>query len=282
MRVLILGVLGQDGSYLAEQLCAGGHEVFGLTRRLNGKSPANLLHGDLLDQHSLERALVVADPDVVFNVAAVTSPGGSWGSVDPPLMLEVTGLGVVRLVSAMVRCRSMAKLVHASSSAVLEPDRYGLYGAAKRLAHDTVIGHRGLLWSSNAILFSHTSPRKDMRFLDRKICITLARGGILTMTDLSPKRDWGYAPDYCEALQAIAAAPEPGDWVVATGVQRSVGDLVQAALDATGRGWDSVQLVDGPRFPDEIRTDGMPSARDLGWAPRTSFEAMVRELVEVA
>ena len=281
MRALVTGCLGQDGSYLVEQLVAAGHEVFGLTRRPNAVSPATLIVGDLLDQDSLNRAVVQAKPDVVFNLAAVLDPGGGW-STSAPLMTEVTGLGAVRLLEAVVRHAPDAKVVHASSSAVLEPERYGLYGAAKRLAHDAVVGYRDRVWASNAILFSHTSPRKDPRFLDRRICTTLARGGTVTLTDLHPRRDWGYAPDYCEALQAVAAAPEPGDWVVATGRSRSVADLVAVALEACGRSWDAVRIEGRVGYPDEISTEGMCTVRELGWSPRTSFEDIIRELVEVA
>jgi len=280
MRALITGVLGQDGSYLAEQLIAGGHTVFGLTRRPKATSPATLILGDLLDQESLEQALMTAEPDVVFNLAAVTSPGVGWGSQVPPLMVETTGIGVVHLLDAMVKRAPAARLVHASSSAVLEPERYGLYGAAKVLAHQAVVGYRPVIHTSNAILFRHTSPRQDARFLAPRICRALARGERLTLTDLRPKRDWGWAPDYCEALQVIAA-DEPGDYVVATGEQRSVSQLLGVALAATGRDIGSVDLAQsaGP-YSDEIVPHGLKWAGTLGWFPRTSFVDMVRQLVE--
>jgi len=139
MRALILGVLGQDGSYLAEQLAAEGHVVWGMSRR-RAKTTVPTVTGDLMDQDSLERAIAQVRPDVVFNLAAVTSPGGGWGAPQPPLLADVTGVGVLRLLDAMLKCAPDARLVHASSSAIYDHPRYGVYGAAKRFAHDAVVG----------------------------------------------------------------------------------------------------------------------------------------------
>lgn len=282
MRALILGVLGQDGSYLAEQLLADGHEVHGAVRRSNITSPATLVWADLLDSDSLERALLQVEPDVVFNLAAVTSPGGAWGTGQPPLLADATGLGVLRLLDAMLGCTPEAKLVHASSSAIYDPARYGVYGAAKRFAHECVVGYRGVLHCSNAVLFSHTSPRQDPRFLARRICSTLRRiadgsDEKLTLGDVDSRRDWGYAPDYARALAAIADQPA-GDYQICTGETRSVRDLVEVALAAVGLSWDVVHVdPDAPRVPDEINPEAHPVVP--GWTPRTSFEDMVRELV---
>jgi GDPmannose 4,6-dehydratase len=289
LRALILGVLGQDGSYLAEQLLAEGHDVFGLTRRPNATSLARLLHGDLLDQDSLEAALRAAKPDVVYNLAAVTSPGGAWGTPEPPLLAEVTGAGVVRLLDAMVRCSPEARLVHASSSAVYAPGRYGLYGAAKVLAHQAVVGYADVLHCSNAVLFSHTSPRQDPRFLARRITSTIARVAAgsderLTLGDVESHRDWGFAPDYMRALQVIGEQSTPGDWVVHSDARHSVRELVEVALGAAGLRWDDVVRIDAdaPRVPDEITDIVHVCARSLGWIPETSFEDMVTEMVRSA
>lgn len=276
MRALVTGVLGQDGSYLADQLLADGHEVFGLVRRSNVHSPAQLLRGDLLDQDSIERALTIARPDVVFNLAAVTSPGGAWGTPQPPLLAEVTAVGVVKLCDAMLNCAPDAKLVHASSSAIYDPQRYGLYGIAKQFAHQAVVGYRRRLWCSNAVLFSHTSPRQDPRFLARRICTTIARGERMVLGDVDSRRDWGYAPDYTQALAVIAGQDQPGNFVVATGVRRSVRELVETALHVAGLMWDDVITIDPglPRIPDELpATPTVP-----GWTPQTSFEQMIRML----
>lgn len=283
MKVLVTGVSGQDGSYLAEQLLAEGHDVTGLVRR-RFDTTLKLRVGDLLDQTSLEAALTAVQPDVVYNLAAVTAPGQGWGTAQPPFLADVTGVGVVRLLDAMVHCAPNARLVHASSSAVFDPNRYGLYGIAKQFAHDAVVGYRSHLWASNAILYSHSSPRQDPRFLVRRICSTAARIACgsaerLVLGDVDSRRDWGYAPDYMRAFQVIARQSEPGDWTIATGVPHTVRDLVESALKFVGLSWDDAVTIDPalPRVPDELLPTG-PSAQDLGWSPSTTLDDMIREL----
>lgn len=292
MRALILGITGQDGSYLAEQLAEAGHEVHGMTRRssiylvLRG-GQWQLHRGDLLDQESLEAVLRAARPDVVFNLAAVTSPGGQWGTPQPPLLAEVTGVGVVRLLEAMLHAAPDAHLVHASSSAIFEPARYGLYGAAKVLAHQAVVGYRSVLRCSNAILYSHTSPRQDSRFLIRRICSTIARAAAgdserLVLGDVGAFRDWGWAPDYMQAVALIGQQDKPQDWVVRSGYSRSVRDVVRRALRLTGLSWDQVVTVDptAPYVPDEQPPDpAVLSVAELGWIPKTPFPDMIAELL---
>jgi len=290
MRALILGVTGQDGSYLAEQLLAEGHDVYGMVRRFNAETPARQLFGDLLAQESIERCLRAARPDVVFNLAAVTAPGGAWGTPQPPSLASVTGVGVVRLLDAMLNAAPDARLVHASSSAIYDPQRYGLYGIAKQFAHEAVFGYRARLHCSNAILFSHTSPRQDPRFLARRICSTVARiaagsSEFLHLGDIHSRRDWGYAPDYMQALRLIADQSHPNDWVIATGRTRSVGDLAAAALKQVGLEWDDVVRVDpnAAPVPHEVHPDShegrLAAMRALGWKPETSFDEMVGLLV---
>jgi GDPmannose 4,6-dehydratase len=280
VKALILGCTGQDGFYLAEQLLDNGVEVHGVIRRPSAWPLGVRLHpGDLLDQDSLERALRQARPDVVYNLAAVTSPGGAWGTPQPPLLAEVTGLGVTRLLDAMCKAAPDARLVHASSSAIYDPHRYGLYGIAKRFAHDAVVGYRERLHCSNAVLYSHTSPRQDPRFLAPTLCRRLRNGERVVLTDILGRRDWGYAPDYTRALPVIAAA-EPGDYPVGTGRTRTVRDLVSHALMVLGRGWDeAVEVNQGPVAPTERPAD-ISALRALGWKPETRFGDMVRLMVE--
>lgn len=280
----MIGPLGQDGSYLVEQLSAEGHEVWGMSRRFVVASPARLIPGDLLDQESIEHALTLCSPDMVFNVAAVTAPGAGWGMRQPALLAETTGLGVLHLLDAMLGYAPEAKLVHASSSAIYDLPRYGPYGLAKRFAHDAVVGYRGKLWASNAVLYSHTSPRQDPRFLARRICTAAARGERMTLGDVESRRDWGYAPDYCDAMRLIAEQGEPGDWVVSTGSQRSVRELAVAAANLSGRRWSDVFGVDpsAPRVPDEEIAVQHRHAGELGWTPQHSFAKMISILVEAA
>lgn len=287
MRALILGVAGQDGSYLADHLTATGHQVFGLAHRphLPATAGVTYVHGNLLDQRSLERALVEAEPDEVYNLAAVTSPGGAWGRPNPPNLADVTATGVVRLLDAIVKVAAGARVVHASSSAIYDPHRYGLYGLAKRLAHDAVVGYRaGGLHVSNAVLYSHTSPRQDPRFLAPTICRKLRAirdGGTekLVLTDTLGRRDWGHAADHVAALPLIARHDAPGDYDVAGGRTHSVGDFTDVALGTLGLSWrQAVDVIQGIPAPAEHPADTGP-LRELGWKPQTSFEAMVREMV---
>lgn len=282
MKALILGVLGQDGSYLAEQLIADGHDVVGVTRRPHPDAAVRLIAGDLLDQESLERALRISRPDVVYNLAAVTAPGGAWGTVQPPLLAEVTALGVVRLMDAMLKAVPWSRLVHASSSAIYDPHRYGLYGLAKRFAHDAVLGYRARLHASTAILYSHTSPRQDPRFLAPTIARKVRAGERVVLTDVLGRRDWGYAPDFMRALPLIAEQNRPGDYPIATGTRRTVREFAEIAVEAAGRNWaDVVEVAQGPVAPAE-RPAGVDPIRALGWRANTRFADMVRLMVEAA
>lgn len=292
MRALVLGVSGQDGSYLAEQLLDDGVEVHGMVRRTIPDPLRFPLHlGDLLDQDSLERVLARAQPDVVYNLAAVTAPGGAWGTTQSPLLADVTGLGVLHLLDAMVKVTPDARLVHASSSAVYDPHRYGLYGISKLFAHQAVAGYRNRLHASNAVLFSHTSPRQDPRFLARRITSTIARIADgsperLVLGDVESRRDWGYAPDYMRALPLIAERPAPGDWVVASGLAHSVREMTQAALDHTGLTWDQAVTVDpdAERVPSEVHPDAqegrLATSHTLGWKAETGMADMVAIMVD--
>jgi GDPmannose 4,6-dehydratase len=282
VRALVTGVTGQTGWYLAEHLVATGHEVFGVVRgqRL---APAGVvrIHADLLDQPSLEYALNFTQPDEVYHLAAVTAPGKPWGAEQPPLLADVTALGTVRLLDAVLKVTPWARVVCASSSAVFDPHRYGLYGIAKQFAHEAVAGYRAQLHVSNAVLYSHTSPRQDPRFLAPTIARTVAAGGKLVLSDLDGRRDWGYAGDFARALPLIARA-EPGDYTVATGETHSVRDFVTAALLHAGAEWgDVVDHRPGTPTPPETPADVGPLLA-LGWAPESTFDAMVRLMVDAS
>lgn len=284
MKALITGVTGQTGSYLAEQLLDNGVEVFGVVRSAR-PAPDGVIRvsADLLDQASLEAVLRLVRPDEVYNLAAVTAPGGAWGTPQPPLLADVTALGPLRLLDAVLAVCPDARVVHASSSAIFDPHRYGLYGAAKKFAHDVAVGYRSRLHVSNAVLYSHTSPRQDPRFLAPTIAAAATRASRgervrLVLTDVKGERDWGYAPDVARALPYIAAA-EPGDYTVARGETHAVWELVEAALDVHGLDWDAVVDVrQGPVAPAETPADTGP-LRALGWEPAGSFRDMVRAMV---
>jgi GDPmannose 4,6-dehydratase len=310
MRALITGVTGQDGSYLAEQLTADGHEVWGLVRgQANPKRgwiqqlvpSLQLLDGDLLDQSSLVDALQAAKPDVVFNLGAVTFVGMSWQQ--PTLMTEVTGLGVLRLLEAIRQVDPAIRLVQASSSEMfgsapapqneLTPFRpRSPYGAAKAFAHHTTVNYRESygLHASTAIMFNHESPRRGEEFVTRKVSLAVARIAAgqqrepLELGNSTAYRDWGWAPEYVAALPLIAQQETPGDYVLATGEAHSVADLYELAFREVGLSWAGNTRYNPsllrPADVQHLRGDATRAREMLGWQARVRFAEVVRRLVE--
>lgn len=287
MKVFITGVTGQAGHYLAGHLLAAGHEVHGLVRGVRA-APAGIhaYAGDLLDGHSLTRILAEVQPDEIYHLAAVTAPGGAWGTSAPAVLAETTALGTLRLLEAVRTTCRQARVVNASSSAIYDPHRYGLYGISKTFAHEAVVGYRTGhgLHVSNAVLYSHTSPRQDPRFLAPTIARTfraLREGSnqMLVLTDLLGRRDWSHAADLMTALPLIARAEIPADHDVATGQTRSVREFVDVALDAAGLTWEqAVTVFPGNPAPAERPAD-ITGITALGWKPQTTFEQMIREMI---
>lgn len=297
-RAVVLGVTGQDGSYLAELLTSSGVEVFGVMHRKDHptkhliwkKAPdVRITWADLLDSNIADFIRAVK-PDVIYNLAAVTSAGARWGSETPPLMLETTGVAVVRLLETLKATLPQVRFVHASSSAVYEPQKYGAYGAAKKLAHDAVDGYREYagLWASNAVFYSHTSPRQQDHFLIRQLVravVDLADGRepSLQVTNLANRRDWGWAPDFVRALVAIAQADVPGTFVVRSGVSHSVRDVLVTAASFVGLSNSRVleQWPNASRLPDTFESSHpMSHLFPTGWRHQTSFSEMIKKLIE--
>ena len=310
MRALIVGASGQDGSYLAEQLAADGHEVWGLIRgQRNPRRPwleqlvpgIHLLEGDLLDSSSLVDALKVADPEVVFNLGAITFVGMSWQQ--PTLMTEVTGLGVLRLLEAIRQVNPQIRLVQASSSEMFGAAREvpqsettphnprSPYGAAKSFAHYTTVNYRESygLHASTCIMFNHESPRRGPEFVTRKVSQAVARiargvQSTLTLGNVDAWRDWGWAPEYMRALPLIAGQDAPGDYVLATGEAHTVRELYKAAFAAAGLDWQRHVTIDAglfrPADVDLLQGDASQARDVLGWEARVRFGEVVRRLVE--
>jgi GDPmannose 4,6-dehydratase len=308
MRALITGITGQDGSYLAEQLDADGHQVFGLVRgQANPKRgwikqlvpSLQLLDGDLLDQSSLVDALQAAKPDVVFNLGAVTFVGMSWQQ--PTLMTEVTGLGVLRLLEAIRQVDPAIRVVQASSSemfgAAPAPQNESTpfrprspYGVAKAFAHHTTVNYRESygLHASTAIMFNHESPRRGEEFVTRKITRAVARIARgeqqrLALGNLTARRDWGWAPEYVQALPLIANQDTPGDYVLATGQTHTVQELCEVAFAEADLDWDDHVYFDvdlqRPADVDHLQGNAMYAAKQLGWQANVRFRGVVERLV---
>jgi GDPmannose 4,6-dehydratase len=310
VRALITGVTGQDGSYLAEQLAADGHDVFGLLHgQWNPKRAwletlvpgVKLIEGDLLDQSSLQHALQYAEPDVVFNLGALTYVGMSWQQ--PTLMTEVTGLGCLRMLEAIRSVNPAIRFVQASTSemfgqAATAPQDESTpfhprspYGVAKLFAHHTTVNYRESydMHASTAIMFNHESPRRGEEFVTRKVTSTVARIAQgrperLRLGNVESRRDWGWAPDYVAALPLIAAADKADDFVLATGVTHSVRKLCQVAFGLVDLDYTDHLDIDPALFRpadvDLLRGDASKARQQLGWTPRVSFELIVAILVE--
>jgi GDPmannose 4,6-dehydratase len=309
MRALITGVTGQDGSYLAEQLDAAGWTICGL---VHGQEEPKwswvarlvpgmrLLQGDLLDQGSLQAALVQAQPDVVFNLGALTFVGSSWGQ--PVVTTEVTGLGCLRMLEAIRLVNPEIRLVQASTSEMFgnslefplsEMSRLvpaSPYAAAKVFAHHITRTYRQSygMHASTAIMFNHESPRRGPEFLTRKVSRAVAAIAAgdqerLVLGRLDTYRDWGWAPDYMRALPLIAAGDDPGDFVLATGESHSGREWCEAAFAVAGLDCKRYVVSDKQLFrPDDVeylQGDATRARKLLGWEPQVRFAEIARRMV---
>ena len=306
-RALITGITGQDGSYLAELLLDHGYEVHGMVRRASTekferiehlRSRITLHQGDLLDPRSLGDALRAAQPDEIYNLAAMSFVAVSW--VQPTLTAEFTGLGVTRILEATREVCPEARFYQASSSEMFGKVRQipqteetpfyprSPYGVAKVYGHFITVNYRESydLQASSGILFNHESPRRGLEFVTRKITWHAAaiRHGLtdhVALGNLDAERDWGYAKDYVEAMWLMLQRDTPEDYVIATNESHSVRECVQIAFDEAGvDDWERYVRID-PQFlrpaeVDHLIGDYSKAERDLGWRPRTSFEDLIR------
>jgi GDPmannose 4,6-dehydratase len=306
-RALITGVAGQDGWYLSRLLLADGYQVFGLVHRDDGVSAHDgviLVSGNLADSAEVQAAIDYAQPDEVYNLAGVSSVALSWQ--DPVLTAEVTGLGLLRVITAVsALCESQgqqSRIVQASSAEIFgeaagpQTERTPIapvtpYGAAKAFAHQIACVYRGSGASiSTAILYNHESPRRPETFVTRKITRTvakIARGEAdrLRIGNLEARRDWGFAGDYARALQLIGRHPAADDFIVASGESHTVADFVATAFRRIGvTDWRAFVDIDPglqrPVDPPEQRGDSSKARRELGWSPSKGFEDMVNEMVD--
>ncbi len=303
-RVLITGVTGQDGPYLAQLLHDEGSDIWAITRQ--GSIPADLpfvqatAPADLRDAGSLERAIAMAAPDEIYHLAAQSSVGQSWD--EPAETGEITGLGTARLLEAVRRTAPRARLFFASSSEIFgEPDESpqheatpirptSPYGAAKAYAHHLAHVYRSRydMFVAVGILYNHESPRRPPSFVTRKItrgAVAVARGEQteLRLGNLDARRDWGFAGDVVRAMPMALRAGEPDDYVIATGKSHTVRDWCELAFARVGLDYRDY-VVSDPEFwrPEgDVPIVGDASrARDrLNWRPEVDFAALVEMLV---
>ena len=305
-RALITGAGGQDGHYLVEQLVLDGTEVHVLLHpsETAPENPAATTHpGDVSDVEATRRLVLDLAPDEIYNLAAISSVAQSWD--EPDEVFRVNGEAAVELMESahLLKQRgSEVRFLQASSAEIFgQPEEspqteqtpvrpVNPYGAAKAFAHTGVEVYRGRgLHTSAAILYNHESPRRPARFVTRKITSTVAaiaagRADELALGNLEARRDWGWAPDYVDAMVRAVRAPAPGDYVVATGRSHSVREFAAAAFAAAGiEDWTDLVRVDPaferPRDPAELVGDASRARAVLGWAPTKSFEEIVAAMV---
>jgi GDPmannose 4,6-dehydratase len=307
---LITGITGQDGAYLAELLLAKGYEVHGMVRRSSTenferieaiRSQLALHQADLLDQLSIITLLQEVRPQEVYNLAAQSFVPTSW--LQPLLTGEFTALGVTRMLEAIRLVDPGIRFYQASTSEMFgavsqEPQNEQTpfwprspYGVAKVYGHWITVNYRESygIFACSGILFNHESPRRGKEFVSRKITDAVARIKLgvqktVKLGNLDAMRDWGYAGDYVAAMWLMLQQPEPDDFVIATGVKRSVRELAAEAFGYAELDWRQHVAVDPSLFrPAEINTlrgDPSKARAVLGWQPEIEFSEMIRAMVD--
>ena len=306
----ITGIAGMDGSHLADFLLSKGYKVYGLIRRSSNFNPTNISHlldkvtllkGDITDQNSLLRALKESNPDEVYNLAAQSFVGESWNT--PEQTSEVTGLGVLRILESIREFNPKIKFYQASSSEMFgrmvenpsnEKSPFyprSPYGVSKLYGHWITINYRESydIFACSGILFNHESERRGIEFVTRKITdgiakIVSGKQDFLYLGNLEAKRDWGYAPDYVEAMWLMLQNNSPSDYVIATGESHSIRDFLDIAFNIVGENqWDKFIKIDKKYFRpaevDVLKGDSSKARELLGWRPKTNFNELVKKML---
>ncbi|MGD2143004.1 MAG: GDP-mannose 4,6-dehydratase [Anaerolineae bacterium] len=309
-KALITGITGQDGSYLAEFLLEKGYDVIGMVRRTSTLNFSRIQHiqdkitlvsGDLLDQVSLINILRTHRPDEVYNLAAQSFVPTSWKQ--PVFTGDVTALGVTRMLEAVRTVDRDIRFYQASSSEMFGKVREvpqneetpfyprSPYGVAKVYGHWVTVNYRESydLHATSGILFNHTSPRRGLEFVLRKITygvakIILGLGDKLALGNLDSKRDIGYAGDYVRAMWMMLQQPESDNYIIATEETHSIREMCEAAFGYADVDWQDY-VVQDPRFmrPAEVDIligDATRAHRELGWNPSVSFGELVHMMVD--
>jgi GDPmannose 4,6-dehydratase len=287
-----------------------GYTVHGMVRRSSTERFERIEHlrdkvtlhqADLLDQRSLVDALRAARPDEIYNLAAMSFVAVSW--IQPTLTAEFTGVGVTRVLEAVREVCPEARFYQASSSEMFGKVRQvpqteatpfyprSPYGVAKAYGHFITVNYRESydLHATSGILFNHESPRRGLEFVTRKItwhaaAIKLGVADTLTLGNLDAERDWGYARDYVEAMWMMLQQDVAEDFVIATGVAHTVRECVEIAFDQAGLAiGDHIEIDESLKRPaevDQLVGDASKAKRQMGWEPTTSFEQLIRLMVD--
>ena len=307
---LIFGIAGQDGSYLAELLLAKGYEVHGAIRmnsmhaikngdyRLRAIEQNITFHvGDVLDSLFVRSTVHAVRPDEVYNLAGQSHVGHSFSN--PGYTTQVNSGAVLEMLTVVQQATWPIRFYQASTSEMFgnaqsspQDENTPLrpvspYGEAKVAAHNHVAHYRDTygLHASAGILFNHESPRRSADFVTRKITLGVAeivakKRDIIPLGDLSARRDWGYAPEYVEAMYLMLQQELPGDYVIATGENHSVKELCEYAFSLAGMSWEehvkSEPSLLRPKEIADLRGNSAKAHAVLGWQPRTKFHEMIK------
>lgn len=315
-KALISGITGQDGSYLAELLLSKGYEVHGLIRRASTfntgrvdhlyvdphdpNAKLRLYYGDLANSEQLAHLIYNIQPDEIYHLGAQSHVKVSFEM--PEYTGDVTGLGTTRILQAILRSGIKTRFYQASSSEMFgssaAPQNENTpfqpqspYAAAKVYAYWMAVNYRAgyNLFACNGILFNHESPRRGEVFVTRKITRAIARilagrQKKLYLGNLNALRDWGYAPEYVEAMWLMLQQERPDDYVIGTGKAHSVKEFVEAAFTYAELDWQDYVEID-PRYlrpteVDHLRADASKARGRLGWEPRIGFRELIAIMVD--
>lgn len=307
-RALITGISGQDGFYLSQLLISKGYQVYGMARpgeHLAAPTLADQIHiiyGDLMVSASIAQALSQAAPDEVYNLAGMSHVGQSF--VNPAQSGQINGLGVVGLLEAIRNSQKPIRFYQASSSEIFgkalespQTEQTPLaptspYGAAKAYAHVMTGIYRDSLgvFACGGILYNHESPLRPSTFVTRKITQGVARIKLglqkeIVLGNLDVSRDWGFAGDYVEGMWLMLQQEKPDDYILATGVTHTIGDLLSEAFSAVGiTNWKKYVKQDPefmrPAEANHLIGNASKAKSKLGWQPQVSFKELIQMMVE--
>jgi GDPmannose 4,6-dehydratase len=309
-KALITGITGQDGSYLADFLLEKGYEVYGMVRRSSMekfdridhiKDRIHIKQADLLDQYSIIKLLEEVQPDELYNLAAMSFVPTSWNQ--PVLTAEFTAVGVTRMLEALRAFNPRIRFYQASSSEMFGKVKEipqtettpfhprSPYGVAKVYGHWITVNYRESydIFGVSGILFNHESPRRGLEFVTRKVTYNAAKIKLglakeLRLGNLEAKRDWGFAGDYVKAMWLMLQQPEPDDFVIATGENHSVRELVDTAFTYLDLDYKDFVMIDErfirPAEVDILIGSSAKAREKLGWVPDVNFQQLVQMMVD--
>ncbi len=311
-RALLTGVTGQDGPYLTRLLLSKGYKVFGTFRRVSTPNfwrlqalgvldKITLIPADMCDMSALLEAIKISEPDEIYNLAAQSYVGASF---DQPLYTaDVDGMGSVRILEIIRHLNKDIKFYQASTSELYGDNATGSqnektpfmpsspYAVSKLYSYHITKVYREAygLFATNGILFNHESPLRGLEFVTRKITNAVAKIKLglqknLSLGNIYSKRDWGYAPEYVEAMWRIVQHKEPDDFVIATNETHSVKEFVETAFKLAGMNWEEYVKIDAmlkrPKDVNYLRGDYTKVSEVLGWRPKIKFKELVSIMVK--